>query len=73
MCIRDRLCTQSPDYLLPTTACIVQHRLGIPTTAGAFDYNLGCSGYVYGLAAAKGLLYAGVAKNILLILSLIHI
>lgn len=63
------LCTQSPDYLLPTTACIVQHRLGIPTTAGAFDYNLGCSGYVYGLAAAKGLLYAGVAKNILLITS----
>ena len=63
------LCTQSPDYLLPTTACIVQHRLGIPTTAGAFDYNLGCSGYVYGLATAKGLLCAGVAKNILLIAS----
>ena len=63
------LCTQSPDYLLPTTACIVQYRLGIPTTAGAFDYNLGCSGYVYGLATAKGLLCAGVAKNILLITS----
>lgn len=61
------LCTQSPDYFLPTTACIVQHRLGIPTTAGAFDYNLGCSGYIYGLAAAKGLLCAGIAKNILLI------
>ena len=63
------LCTQSPDYLLPTTACIVQERLGIPTTAGAMDYNLGCSGYIYGLAAAKGLLCAGVAKNILLITS----
>lgn len=63
------LCTQSPDYYLPTTACIVQKRLGIPTTAGAMDYNLGCSGYVYGLAVAKGLLSAGVAKNVLLITS----
>ena len=61
------LCTQSPDYYLPTTACIVQDKLGIPTSAGAFDYNLGCSGYIYGLATAKGLLTAGIAKNILLI------
>jgi len=61
------LCTQSPDYYLPTTACIVQDRLGIPTTAGAFDYNLGCSGYIYGLAAAKGLISAGIARNVLLI------
>lgn len=63
------LCTQSPDYFLPTTACIVQERLGIPTSAGAMDYNLGCSGYIYGLAVAKGLLCAGVANNILLITS----
>ena len=63
------LCTQSPDYFLPTTACIVQERLGIPTSAGAMDYNLGCSGYIYGLAVAKGLLYVGVANNILLITS----
>ncbi len=61
------LCTQSPDYYLPTTACIVQDRLGIPTSVGAFDYNLGCSGYIYGLATAKGLLAAGIAKNVLLI------
>jgi len=61
------LCTQSPDYYLPTTACIVQDRLGILTNSGAFDYNLGCSGYVYGLATAKGLLAAGIAKNVLLI------
>lgn len=66
------LCTQSPDYRLPTTACIVQDRLGIPTTAGAFDYNLGCSGYIYGLATAKGLLSAGIAKNILLITAEIY-
>ncbi len=63
------LCTQSPDYFLPTTACIVQERLGILTSSGAMDYNLGCSGYIYGLAVAKGLLCAGVAKNVLLITS----
>lgn len=63
------LCTQSPDYFLPTTACIVQDRLGIPKTAGALDYNQGCSGYVYGLALAKGLVLAGIAKNVLLITS----
>ena len=59
------LCTQSPDYLLPTTACILQNRLGIPTTAGALDFNLGCSGYVYGLSLAKGLICAGIAVNVL--------
>ncbi len=63
------LCTQSPDYFLPTTACLVQDALGIPTTAGALDFNLGCSGYVYGLAMAKGLIMGGIAKNILLITS----
>lgn len=61
------LCTQSPDYFLPTTACILQHRLNIPTNAGALDYNLGCSGFVYGLALAKGLIVSGVAKNVLLL------
>lgn len=61
------LCTQSPDYFLPSTACILQHKLGIPTTAGAFDYNLGCSGCVYGLAMAKGLIVAGIAKNVLVL------
>lgn len=61
------LCTQSPDYLLPSTACLLQHKLGIPTSAGAFDYNLGCSGCIYGLAVAKGLIAAGVVKNVLLL------
>lgn len=61
------LCTQSPDYFLPSTACILQDRLGIPTSAGAFDYNLGCSGCIYGLAMAKGLIAAGIAKNVLLL------
>ena len=61
------LCTQSPDYFLPSTACILQNRLGIPTTAGAFDYNLGCSGCVYGMAMAKGFIAGGIAKNVLLL------
>lgn len=61
------LCTQSPDYFLPSTACILQNRLGLPTSAGAFDYNLGCSGCVYGMAMAKGLISAGVATNVLLL------
>ena len=61
------LCTQSPDYFLPSTACVLQDRLGIPTSAGAFDYNLGCSGCIYGLAVAKGLIAAGIAKNVLLL------
>ena len=60
-------CTQSPDYFLPSTACILQHKLGIPTSAGAFDYDLGCSGCVYGMAVAKGLIAAGIAKNVLLL------
>lgn len=61
------LCTQSPDYFLPSTSCVLQHRLGIPTSAGAFDYNLGCSGCIYGMAVAKGLISAGIAKNVLLL------
>ncbi len=61
------LCTQSPDYFLPSTACVLQNRLGIPVSAGAFDYNLGCSGCIYGLAVAKGLVAAGIAKNVLLL------
>ena len=61
------LCTQSPDYFLPSTACLLQHRLGIPVTSGAFDYNLGCSGCIYGLAVAKGLGSAGIARNVLLL------
>jgi len=63
------LCTQSPDHFLPSTACILQHRLGIPTSAGAYDYDLGCSGCIYGMATAKGLLAAGLAKNVLLLTS----
>jgi 3-oxoacyl-[acyl-carrier-protein] synthase-3 len=61
------LCTQSPDFVLPTTACLVQDRLGLPTSCGATDFNLGCSGFVYGLGLAKGLIEGLDRSNVLLI------
>ena len=61
------LCTQSPDYFLPSSACIIQDKLGLSTNTGALDFNLGCSGYEYGLALAKGLVVSGVSKNVLLL------
>jgi len=60
-------CTQSPDYFLPTTACLLQDRLELPTSAGALDYNLGCSGYISGLGLAKGLIESGQASGVLLL------
>lgn len=60
-------CTQSPDYLLPTTACLMQDRLNLRKSAGALDFNLGCSGFVYGLALADGLIQSGAAKRVLLV------
>ncbi|MFO7657443.1 MAG: ketoacyl-ACP synthase III [Bacteroidales bacterium] len=63
------LCTQSPDYFLPTTACILQKKLELNNGVGAFDFNLGCSGFVYGLAVAKGLINSGTARSILLVMS----
>lgn len=62
-------CTQSPDYFLPTTACIIQDKLNLKNGCGAIDFNLGCSGYVYGLAICKGLIETGAANNILFITS----
>ena len=61
------LCTQSPDYYLPTSACLIQNQLGLSTSCGALDFNLGCSGFVYGLSLAKGLIAGGIAKNVLLL------
>ena len=60
-------CTQTPDYPLPTTACLMQDRLGLPTHCGALDFNLGCSGYVYGLSICDGLIRSGAAKRILFV------
>jgi 3-oxoacyl-[acyl-carrier-protein] synthase III len=60
-------CTQSPEYYLPSGACIIQDKLGLRNNIGAFDYNLGCSGYIYGLAMAKSFIESNIAENVLLI------
>ena len=60
-------CTQAPDYILPTTACILQNRLQLSTSIGAVDINLGCSGYVYSLSLAKGLIESGAARFVLIL------
>jgi 3-oxoacyl-[acyl-carrier-protein] synthase-3 len=60
-------CTQSPDYLLPTTACMLQSRLRLPARCGALDYNLGCSGFTYGLWLARALVLSGSATNVLVL------
>jgi 3-oxoacyl-[acyl-carrier-protein] synthase-3 len=62
-------CTQSPDYFLPTTACLLQDRLKLPTSAAALDYNLGCSAFPYGLAMARGLIETGVGSTALLVMA----
>lgn len=60
-------CAQEFDYFTPTTACLIQNRLKLPTNCGALDFNLGCSGFVYGLAVAKGLIESVGIKNVLLL------
>ncbi len=60
-------CTQSPDYQMPSTSCVIQRQLGLSHRIGAFDFDLGCSGYVYGLALANSFVESGLAKNVLLL------
>ncbi len=59
--------SQTPDHQLPATACILQHRLGLPSTCLAFDVNLGCSGYVYGLSIASQFITSGSIKRALVL------
>ena len=61
------LCTQSPEYRLPSSSCLLQDRLGVPTTSGALAFDHGCSGVIYGLSLAKGLIVGGMAKKVLLL------
>lgn len=58
--------TQSADYIGPATACVMQYRLGLSTNCVAFDMNMGCSGFVYGLNVVSGLLSGSSAKKALL-------
>ena len=61
------LCIESPDYLVPNTSCHIAARLNLPKECGAVDYNLGCSGYVYGLSLAKGIIETDLSPNVLLL------
>jgi 3-oxoacyl-[acyl-carrier-protein] synthase III len=63
------LCTQSPDFFLPTSACILQSNLGLGNSVGALDFNLGCSGFIYGLAISKALIASNMSESILLVMS----
>ena len=58
--------SQSRDYLVPTTACIVQDRLGLPHSCIAYDVGLGCSGYVYGLSMVGSMVQSGAIRKALL-------
>ena len=59
--------TQTPDYLLPATGALLQHRLGVPQTAITFDVNSGCAGFVHGLLLAASLIGASGLKRVLLV------
>lgn len=60
--------SQTPDFLIPFTACTIQHKLGLNKNCLAFDINLGCSGYVYGLSVIASLLQnMPNAKGLLLV------
>ena len=61
------VCTQSPDYIMPPTATLLQARLGLPKSVAAFDYSLACSGYIYGLAMCKAFIESGLLKSIVLV------
>ena len=61
--------TESPDQFLPPSACQMQSRLGLGRHVGAFDMNLGCSGFIYALHLANSLVVSGGARNVLLVLA----
>jgi 3-oxoacyl-[acyl-carrier-protein] synthase-3 len=60
------LSTTTPDYMMPSTACILQDKLGI-RGALAFDINAACSGWLYAVSVAKGLILSGMGSNILVV------
>src|SRR5574340_719892 len=63
------LCTQTPDYALPATSALVHDRLGLSKTCATFDFNQGCTGFIYGLSILGSLIHSGMAKKTLLITS----
>jgi 3-oxoacyl-[acyl-carrier-protein] synthase-3 len=70
--IRDKIdgiifCTQSPDYIMPPNACILHKMLNLSENVFAFDFNLACSGFIYGLALAQGMIQSGISTNVLFV------
>ena len=59
--------TQTPDYIFPATACILQDRLGLPTDCMSFDVTMSCPGWIYGLSVMSSILSAGKVKKGLLL------
>lgn len=59
--------TQTPDYAVPATACVLQHRLGLSEDCIAFDVNLGCSAYVYGIWLAATMISTQDVNRVLLL------
>ena len=62
-------CSAGGDYITPASACIIHNKLNLPANCGAFDFNQGCTGYIYGLSMADSFISSGNAKNALLITS----
>jgi len=60
-------CTQTGDYKLPSSACILQSRAKLSKSCGCLDLNLACSGFIYGLMIAEGLLKSGISSNVALV------
>ena len=61
------IATVTPDYPMPSTACIVQHKLGIPSSAACFDLNAACSGFIYALDTACAMVSSGRYKKALVV------
>ncbi len=61
------LCTQTPDYTLPATASLIHERLGLSNRCASFDFNQGCTGFIYGLSIVSSMIHCGLAKKALLI------
>jgi 3-oxoacyl-[acyl-carrier-protein] synthase-3 len=59
--------SQTPDYRMPATSVILQHRLGLPNTTIAFDINLGCSAFIYGMSVVYAMMErSGLRKALIL-------
>ncbi len=64
---------QTPDYILPTTATILQDRIGLPQSCVAFEINYGCTGYIYALYQAALLVSSGSCKRVLAFVGDTHV